>query len=106
MGFWKLLWRKLTLDTCAKVMVVVLCVCVCVCVCYHASFHIPCLYVERSGVIRPPVQISMHVLCGFHILTMLRSKVLVTFAEHLYLLCFLTNSQWIKETMMVSFQED
>ena len=36
---------------------------------------------------------------------MLCSKVL-TFADHLCLLHFLTSSQWTKETDMASFQED
>ena len=45
-------WLLLTLGACARVTVVVLCVsvcvCVCVCVCYHASCHIPRLYVESK----------------------------------------------------------
>ena len=81
-----------------------MCVRPCVCyIIYYAScyIHVPHLYIENQ-VLRGflccflRTWISIKTLC---------SKVLMTFADHLCLLCFLINSQWTKETVMASFQE-
>ena len=63
----------------------------CVWICFHASCYIPSLYVANNVSLG-----SIFKVCIVWIT--LWSKVLVIFADHHSLLCFLTSSQSIKET--------
>ena len=70
--------------------------CVCVCVYYHASCFILGLCIENKV---PLGFYDILKMCIVWILVCL--KVLSTFADHFYLLCFLTSSRWTKETVII-----
>ena len=84
----------LTLGACLRGTLVILCVCVCVY--YHASCFILGLCIENKV---PLGFYDILKMCIVWILVCL--KVLSTFADHFYLLCFLTSSRWTKETVII-----
>ena len=64
-----------------------------------------CLSQLILGVIKLPIYDVLHMHCVDFVET-LCSEVLVTFADHLWLLHFLTDFQWTKQTAMASFQNE
>ena len=67
--------------------------CVCVCVCYHANYYISSLYSENTVIWA--FDGAFNILCIVWILLKtLSPKVLMTFADHLSLLCYSATSWW------------
>ena len=79
-------------------------VCECVCVCVSvteltATYLVYMLKIRCHQAFCAP----LHICIVWISLKTLCSIVLVRFADHLYLLRFLMNSRWTKETAMASF---
>ena len=74
---------------------------VCQGVCYQSSCCIPHFWVETEVSLGFSLRFLQMKCVDF--LKMFCSKVMVTFADHLGLLHFLTDSRCTKETMMASF---
>ena len=93
------LLSQFTLGTCTRVTVVILCVCVVTTVvATYLSYTLKarCHQASRGDFNKGNVEFIENTC----------SKVMMTFADHLALLCFLMNSQCTKETAMASFQPE
>ena len=92
-------------HACARVTVVVLCVCLSFCVSITTLAATYLVYMLKSRW-RSASYVIFYTCIVWISLKTFHSEVLVTFADHLCLLQFLTDFRCTKQSAMASFQDD